>query len=35
MTVEVPFNGKLLLYGLLFGLIPTALAYALYFDGLS
>ena len=35
MTVEVPFSGRLLLYGLLFGLIPTALAYALYFDGLS
>ncbi len=34
-TVERPFNMQLLLLGLLFGLIPTALAYALYFSGLS
>ena len=34
-TVESPFNMKLLLLGLLFGLIPTALAYALYFSGLT
>lgn len=34
-TVENPLNTRLLLYGLLFGLIPTALAYALYFSGLS
>ena len=34
-TVEAPLNTKLLLYGFLFGLIATALAYALYFSGLS
>ncbi|MBR2995727.1 MAG: EamA family transporter [Lachnospiraceae bacterium] len=34
-TVETPFNTRLLLYGFLFGLIATALAYALYFRGLS
>ncbi len=34
-TVEVPFNGKLLVYGLAFGLIATALAYSFYFSGLS
>ena len=34
-TVENPLSTRLLLYGLLFGLIPTALAYALYFSGLS
>ena len=34
-TVENPFNAKLLLLGLLFGLIPTALAYSFYFNGLS
>ena len=34
-TVENPFNTKLLLLGLLFGLIPTALAYSFYFNGLS
>ena len=35
VAVENPFNAKLLLSGLLFGLIPTALAYSLYFNGLS
>ncbi|MCR4654985.1 MAG: DMT family transporter [Lachnospiraceae bacterium] len=35
MTVEAPFNVRLLLYGLLFGLIATALAYSIYFSGLS
>ena len=35
MTVETPFNAGLLLYGLLFGLIATALAYSIYFSGLS
>jgi drug/metabolite transporter (DMT)-like permease len=35
LTVENPFNTKLLLSGLLFGLIPTALAYSFYFNGLS
>ena len=34
-TVETPCNGRLLLYGLAFGLIATALAYSLYFSGLS
>ena len=34
-TVGQPFNARLLLYGLLFGLIATALAYAFYFSGLS
>lgn len=34
-TVETPFNRRLLLLGLLFGLIATALAYAFYFSGLS
>lgn len=34
-TVRQPFSPKLLLLGLLFGLIATALAYALYFSGLS
>ena len=35
MTVEEPFNPRLLLYGLLFGLIATALANIIYFSGLS
>ena len=35
MTVESPFSMRLLLLGLLFGLVATALAYALYFSGLS
>lgn len=34
-TVDAPFNARLLLYGLLFGLIATALAYSIYFSGLS
>ena len=34
-AVENPLNAKLLLSGLLFGLIPTALAYSFYFNGLS
>lgn len=34
-TVEDPLNARLLLFGLLFGLIPTALAYSFYFSGLS
>ena len=34
-TVDAPFNASLLLYGLLFGLIATALAYSIYFSGLS
>ena len=34
-TVGQPFNARLLLYGLLFGLIATALVYAFYFSGLS
>lgn len=35
VAVENPFNPKLILLGLLFGLIPTALAYSFYFNGLS
>ncbi len=35
LTAENPLNTKLILLGLLFGLIATALAYALYFSGLS
>jgi len=35
LTVEAPLDTRLLLFGLLFGLIPTALAYAFYFSGLS
>ena len=35
MTVDAPFKTRLLLYGLLFGLIATALAYSIYFSGLS
>ena len=35
MTVEAPCNARLLLYGLLFGLVATALAYSIYFSGLS
>ncbi len=35
LTVESPFSMRLLLLGLLFGLVATALAYALYFSGLS
>ena len=35
MTVDAAFNARLLLYGLLFGLIATALAYSIYFSGLS
>lgn len=35
MTVEAPFGARLLLYGFLFGLIATALAYGIYFSGLS
>ena len=34
-TVESPFAPKLLLYGLLFGLVATTLAYSFYFSGLS
>ena len=34
-TVEKPLDAKLLLFGALFGLVATALAYALYFSGLS
>ncbi|MBR0158418.1 MAG: EamA family transporter [Clostridia bacterium] len=34
-TVDHPFNARLLLLGLLFGLIATALAYGFYFSGLS
>ena len=34
-TVEAPFNARLLWLGLLFGLIATALAYGIYFSGLS
>ena len=35
ITVENPFHTRLLLTGLLLGLIPTALAYGFYFSGLS
>ena len=35
MAVDNPLNVRLILLGLLFGLIPTALAYSLYFSGLS
>ena len=35
LTVTEPFNMRILLYGLLYGCIPTALAYAVYFSGLS
>ena len=35
MSVEHPLNTRLLLLGLLLGLIPTAMAYAFYFSGLS
>lgn len=35
ITVENPLNIRLLVYGLLFGLIATAIAYGLYFSGLS
>ncbi|MBQ6262267.1 MAG: EamA family transporter [Clostridia bacterium] len=34
-TAEKPLDPKLLAFGALFGLIATALAYALYFSGLS
>ncbi len=34
-AVEAPLQPRLLLYGLLFGLIATALAYGVYFSGLS
>ncbi len=34
-TVKAPFDAHILIYGLLFGLIATALAYSLYFSGLS
>ena len=34
-TVEKPFQAKLLLCGLLFGFVATALAYSFYFSGLS
>lgn len=34
-TVDAAFNARLLLYGFLFGLIATALAYSIYFSGLS
>lgn len=34
-TVDDPFNGRLLLLGVLYGLIATALAYCFYFSGLS
>ncbi|MBR3639982.1 MAG: serine hydrolase [Clostridia bacterium] len=34
-TAEAPLDPKLLLFGALFGLIATALAYAFYFSGLS
>ncbi|MBO4326264.1 MAG: EamA family transporter [Clostridia bacterium] len=34
-TVEKPFDLKLLLFGILFGLIATTLAYSFYFSGLS
>ena len=34
-TVADPFNVWILLYGFLFGLIATALAYSIYFSGLS
>ena len=35
LTAENPFNLHLLLNGLLFGLVATALAYGFYFSGLS
>ena len=35
ITVEDPFKRQILLYGLLLGLIATALAYGIYFSGLS
>ena len=35
MTVKNPLSTRLLIYGILFGLIATALAYSLYFSGLS
>ncbi len=34
-TAQAPLDPKLLVFGALFGLIATALAYALYFSGLS
>ena len=34
-TVESPFDTGIMLYGLLFGLAATALAYCFYFSGLS
>ncbi len=34
-TAEAPLDPKLLIFGALFGLVATALAYALYFSGLS
>ena len=34
-TVESPFDTGILLYGLLFGLAATALAYCFYFSGLA
>ena len=34
-TVTDPFNKKILLYGFLYALIPTALAYVFYFKALS
>ena len=35
ITAADPFNIRLLVYGLFFGLIATAIAYGLYFSGLS
>ena len=34
-TVTEPLNPKILLFGFLYGLIPTALAYCFYFSGLA
>ena len=34
-TAKTPLDPKLLIFGLLFGLVATALAYAFYFSGLS
>ena len=35
LTVSHPLDLRLLFLGLLFGMIPTALAYGLYFSGLQ
>ena len=34
-TIDDPFEPQLLIWGLLFGLIPTTIAYLLYFAGIQ